>query len=169
MNQYKISALEPGKYQVLHQNQIIGHWIYPKWYARQSEIKLSDGRIWQVKPKSFWGNTTEIFDTKGTLAQFRMRWNGSMEIEIFNLQKTRTFYFKQKGFWKTSYALLDAQQQELCAIHPDIKWNRTHYDLHIETSDEFEQLESKEIILFTMIACADYHIKSISSAAVHTS
>lgn len=169
MNPYKISALEPGKCQVSHQDQIIGHWIYPKWYARHSEIRLSNDRVWQVKPKSFWGNTTEIFDAHSTLATFKMCWNGSMQIQIFKPEQTHTFYFKQKGFWKTSYVLFDANKREICLIQPDLKWNRRHYDLTIETSEQFEALESKEIMLFAIIACADYHIKSIASSAVYAS
>lgn len=169
MKPYKITALVPGQYQVCQENHIIGHWIYPQWYAKQSEIKLSDGRIWQVKPKSFWSNATEIFNAQGNLAEFKMRWNGSMEIQIFKPEQKEVFYFKQKGFWKTSYTLFNSNRQELCSLKPHIKWNRTHYDLTIEASDEFEQLESKEIILFAMILCADYHIRSISSAAVNAS
>ncbi|MFN8273405.1 MAG: hypothetical protein U0X58_00835 [Flavobacteriaceae bacterium] len=169
MKPYKITALVPGQYQVCQEDQIIGHWIYPKWHERQSEIKLSDGRVWQVKPKSFWGNATEIFDAHGILAEFKMCWNGSMEIQIFKPEQTYVFYFQLKGFWKTSYRLLNQNRQELCTLIPDVKWNRTHYDLSIETSDEFEQLESKDIILFAMVLCANYHIKSISSAAVNAS
>lgn len=169
MNSYKITANQLGQYQISRQDQIIGEWIYPKWYAKQSEIRHKDGRVWQVKPKSFWGNATEIFDAGGSLAEFKMRWNGSMEIQIFKPEQTYRFYFKLKGFWKTSYLLLDEHLHELCQLYPDMKWNRTHYDFSIETSEEFEQLDAKEIILFAMIACADYHLKSISSAAVSAS
>ena len=54
--------------------------------------------------------------------------------------------------------LVDTNEKELLAIEADFKWKKFIMDFNIETSNEFDSFENKEILLFTTVHCVNYYM-----------
>lgn len=165
MREYKVAAEDSKHFSLKTDNREIGRLTYKKWYSYKAEITLAGNAIFQVGTKGFWGTTIELKQHGKVLLSFNMNWNGNLILHTRFDDTERDFIFKQKGIWKSAYVLLDNTKQQLLIIQPHFKWNRFSYDYTITTTDSFDALSFKELLLLTMVHCANYHM-AMTSAAV---
>ena len=67
------------------------------------------------------------------------------------------YIFKHTGVFKSTYTLVDSEEEELLVIQTDFKWNKFNQDYNIFSSDTFEKFKNKDIILMTIIHCINYY------------
>ena len=163
MASYLIKSNNSTSY-TLTENEIeLGTLLYEKWFSFKAVITLADYTTYPVEPKGFWGTTIEVKKNELVLLNFKMNWNGSI---IFNTKfdnTERDFVFKQKDFFKSSYVLLSKEEEELLVIQPQFKWNRLNYDYQVNSTDQFETYSFKNIVLLTIVHCANYYMSMMTA------
>src|SRR4051812_28263286 len=110
--EYKVIQSGLRTFNLTRDGQLLGEMTYVKWNPSKSAIMLATGESYQIKPKGFWRQTTEILQADQPIMSFRMRWR-SIEIVTMNEPVPRTYHVKIKGLWKGDYQLLDESKQAL--------------------------------------------------------
>ncbi|GAB3830631.1 hypothetical protein [Hymenobacter jeollabukensis] len=147
----------------------LGQLVYPKWFAFEATLTLADQSAFEVKPKGFWGTTIELLQDGRPLMRFKMGWNGNIILHAaIPGQLEQDFVFKQQGFFKNRFVLTDAQHQELLAVQPDFKWKQFAYEYALATTDAFEALAFKPVLLLLIVHCANYYMTMMSAAVAAT-
>jgi hypothetical protein len=136
----------------------LGELTYKDWFSFESTIVLANKELFHIKPKGLWGTTIELKQAAVTLLHFTMDWKGNIIISTIFQNQPRDFVFKQKGILRNEYVLTDSEHQELLVLQPDFKWKEFDYDYTIQTTDAFEDLPSKELLLLVIVHCTNYYI-----------
>lgn len=163
MKEYKVKSEDTKHFSLTLDYQEIGRLIYKKWFSFKAEMILMGARTYQIEPKGFWGTTIELKQHDNVLLNFKMDWNGNIIIHTRFDETERDYVLKHKGILKSAYILLSKEKEELLAIQPDFKWSKFNYDYTISTTDEFENLRGKEILLLSTIHCVNYYMTMMST------
>jgi hypothetical protein len=91
-----------------------------------------------------------------------MNWNGEIVIQTYFDGVKDGFLFKHRGIFKDSFVLTDQQGTELFVMKPHLKWSTLNYEYQIITSESFEVLSNKEILLLNSLHCANYYMSMIA-------
>ena len=149
MGQYKANSINSQNFNLTFGNQKIGELIYEKWYSFNAEILMSDGAKYQLEPKGFW--------------EFKMSWKGII-IKTFFDNKEDTFLLKLNGLLSSKFVLIDTDKRELMVAETDFKWNKLNYDYNIETTQNFDKFDNKELLILTILHCINYYMTIFVSA-----
>ena len=163
MGQYKANSTNSQNFSLTFDNHRIGELIYKKWYSFNAEILLSDGARYQLEPKGFWDSKIELKDDTKTLLEFKMGWKGII-IKTFFDNKEDTFLLKLNSLLSSKFVLIDTDKSELMVAETDFKWNKLNYDYNIETTQNFDNFDNKELLLLTILHCINYYMTIIASA-----
>ena len=145
-------------------DQLIGKLSYKSWFKFDAKMEIADKANYQVEPKGFWGSTIEIKDNEKVLLKFKMNWNGEIIVQTYFNDIEKDYIFKHKGIFKESFTLLDQEEMEFLVMKPHLKWSKMNYEYEITSSEIFETLSNKEIVLTTSLLCANYYMSMMSSA-----
>jgi hypothetical protein len=165
MKEYKVKSSDPKHFSLTMNDKKIGTLIYEKWFSFKAKMALLETKHFQIEPKGFWGTTIELIQDGKVLLNFKMNWNGNIIVHTRFDEAEKDFIFKQKGLLKTSYVLLNKEEEELLVIQPDFKWSKFNYDYNISTSDSFDALAFSEILVLTAIHCVNYYMTMVTSIA----
>ena len=140
MAEYYAKSNNSLSFEVEKDDQSIGKLIYTNWFSFKAEM-VTLGHSYKVEPKGFWGTTIELKDHERVLLKFRMNWNGEIVIQTYFDGVKDGFLFKHRGIFKDSFVLTEYQ---------------------IITSESFEVLSNKEILLLNSLHCANYYMSMIA-------
>lgn len=163
MGHYIANSTNSQNFNLILNNQKLGELIYKKWYTFNAEILMFNNTKYSLESNGFWNSTIELKDETKTLLEFKMGWKG-IEIKTFFNQKEHTFLLQLKGLLSSKFVLIDTESRELMVAETDFKWNKLNYDYNIETSQDFDHFENKEVLLLTILHCINYYMTSIISA-----
>ncbi|MCB2409098.1 hypothetical protein [Hymenobacter lucidus] len=158
MAEYQATATDTKVFQLLSEETVVGMLQYTEWYTFKAAAALADGSSFQITPKGFWGTTIELKDQDKVLLSFKMNWDGSIIIKSRLTADGRAFVVKSKGTFKQSFVLLDKDGQELVVVKPGYKWNKISPEYQISTTDSFEELAAKHLLLLTTVHCINYYM-----------
>lgn len=144
----------------------VGKIIYNNWFKFDAEIEIGNKK-YQVEQKGFWGTTIALKENEDTLVEFKMNWSGEVVLHALFEEIEKGYMFKHKTLFKESFALIDQDGTELLILKPHLKWNSMQYEYYISTSDEFELLPNKVILLMSSLHCANYY-KSLTTSYMGT-
>jgi hypothetical protein len=160
MGHYKANSTNSRDFDLTAGDEKIGQLKYAQWYSFKSEISMADNSSYQFEPKGFWDSKIELKKGKEKLLDFEMGWKGI----LINISDSKQQYLlKLKGLLSSTFVLVDTNQKELMAIETDFKWTKFTLDFNIETSNEFDNFDNKEIILLTALHCVNYYMAYINS------
>jgi hypothetical protein len=162
MRQYKAKSTNSQNFRLTFENKTIGELIYKKWYSFNAEILLSDGAKYQLEPKGFWDSEIELKDETKTLLEFKMGWKGII-IKTFFDNKEDTYLLKLNGLLSSKFVLIDSDKNELIVAETDFKWKKLNYDYNIETTQNFDNFDKKELLLLTILHGINYYMSIIAS------
>ncbi|NIJ54489.1 hypothetical protein [Dyadobacter arcticus] len=163
MAEYQAKPNNSLNFDLIKAEKLIGKLSYKSWFKFDALIELTNNINYQVEPKGFWGTTIELKERGQVLLKFEMNWNGKIVIQTFHHHVEKGYVFKHKGFFKESYTLADKEGIELLIMKPSVKWNKMSYEHQITTSDDFELLSDKEMLLMISLHCANYYVSMMGS------
>lgn len=162
MAEYYAKSDNAVLFEVTKGDNTIGKISYKSWFKFNAEIQIGNS-TYQVEPKGFWGTTIELKDKEKLLLTFKMNWNGNIVIQTYFNDVEKGYVFKHVGFFKESFVLADEEGTELIVIKPQMKWNKMNYQYAIATSDIFETLPGREIVLMNSLHCANYYMSMMGA------
>lgn len=158
MAEYHAKSTDTLSFEVLKDEKLFGKLSYKSWFKFNAVIELANYANYQVEPKGFWGTTVEIKDGDQVLLTFQMSWNGEIVIQTYRNDVEKGYIFKHRGMFKESFVLTDQDGIELLVMKPHIKWSKMNYEYQITTTDSFENLPDKEILLMNSLHGANYYL-----------
>lgn len=163
MKEYNANSTDTKHFYLTSSEKKIGMLKYENWFSFNAEIVLTDGTIYKIRSKGFWGTTIEVKLGETLLLSFQMNWKGQIVIITNFNEVERDFILKPKGILNSSYVLQDRDGQELLVIQPDFKWTKFSYDFNILTNESFGKFDFKEMLLLTTVHCVNYYMSMASS------
>ena len=158
MANYSVTAKSILSFDVIKDAQRVGNLTYKSWYKFNAAIVLANGLQYEIEPKGFWGTTVELKEGATLLLQFKMNWNGEIVVQTFFNGVEQGYVIKHRGLFKESFILNNQEGMELLLMKPQIKWKSFNIEYDITTTDTFETLPQKEILLMTSVHCANYYM-----------
>ena len=166
MAEYYAKSSNSLTFEITKEEKLIGKLAYTSWFKFNAVIEIANGKIYQVEPKGFWGTTIELKDQERVLLKFRMNWNGEIVVQTYFDGVKNGYLFKHRGIFKESFVLTDQNGVELMIIKPHLKWTSMNYEYQITTSDAYETLPEKEIVLINALHCANYYMSMMAAAVI---
>ncbi len=164
-NQYQAVSEGIKKLILTNNHATIGSIVFNKWSATKAAI-ISDNKTYQIAPKGIWNTTIQLKENDALLLYFKMNWKGGIIITTkFTLIEDQ-FTFKQAGFLKNDYLLLNEAGDELLTIKPHFKWTKFAYNYTITTTTLFDNNPHQNLLLLTALYCVIYSVAVINSAVV---
>lgn len=157
MAKYQAKANEPLSFDVTKDGRSIGKISYQNWFRFKAVIEVAS-KTYQLTQKGFWGTSIELRDGEKLLQKFAMNWNGDLAVRRYWDGAEQQYLFKHHGIFKESFTLNDQEETELFMMKPRIKWRMMNYEYEITTSDAFEALQGKELILTNAVYWANYYM-----------
>ncbi|TGE27962.1 hypothetical protein [Hymenobacter metallicola] len=169
MAHYLIKSTDTRTFTLVANAAVLGELKYTEWFTFKAVLSLTNGPLLRIEPRGFWGTTIELKDQEETvLLSFKMHWNGNIVLKSRLGGVNNAFVLKNQSVLKGSYVLLDKKEQELLTILPDFKWNKTNYDYTVTSSELFESLPQKDILVLLAVHCTNYYMTMASSVIVTT-
>lgn len=162
MADYQATSSNSLTFELTQGDESIGKLSYKNWFGFTASIELANHSTYQLIPKGFWGSTIELKDNGTVLLKFSMNWNGSITLQTCYDGIEQEYIFKHRGVFNESFVLFDQEETELVVMKPHVKWANLNYEYKIQTSDRFESLSTKEILLLTSIHCANYYMSMMA-------
>lgn len=164
MSEYQAKSKNSIVFDVTKEDSQTGKLSYTSWFKFDALIELPDNINYEVKPKGFWGTTVEVKDGENVLLKFKMNWNGQIIVETFFRFPGEDYVFKHQGVFKEIFVFVDRYGTELLVMKPVLKWTAMGFEYQITTSDAFESIAKKEVLLLTLIHCANYYMSMMMSS-----
>lgn len=159
---YQATSSNSLSFELTQGDESIGKLSYKNWFQFTASIELANHSTYPLIPKGFWGSTIELKDNDTVLLKFSMNWNGNIAIQTYFNDIEKEYIFKHRGVFNESFILIDQEETELLVMKPDVKWIKLNYEYKIQTSDRFESLSNKNILLLTSIHCANYYMSMMA-------
>ena len=157
MTEYNVKSDDRKKFSFKSNGISIGDLLYEQRYNLKSEILLTNGQNYHFEPKGDFTMTVELKDKGEILLNFKMNSKGNITLNTKFENIDIHYIFKHTGVFKSTYTLVDSEEEELLVIQTDFKWNKFNQDYNIFSSDTFEKFKNKDIILMTIIHCINYY------------
>ncbi|MGU3376930.1 hypothetical protein [Chryseobacterium sp. M5A1_1a] len=164
MAEYQAKLSNSLSFEIIKEEKLTGKLTYTSWFKFNADIEIADGQTYHVEPKGFWGTTIELKDKDKVLLKFRMNWNGEIIVQTYFDGVKESYVFKHRGIFKESFVLTDKIGSELVIMKPSLKWNLLDYEYQMVTSEAFETLSNKQILMMTSLHCANYYMSLMSAA-----
>ncbi|KFF74906.1 hypothetical protein HX13_13120 [Chryseobacterium sp. P1-3] len=166
MAEYHVKSNNSLSFEITKSSQLVGSLTYKSWFTFNAEIETAEHQRYQIEPKGFWGTTIELKNGEQVLLKFRMNWTGEIVIQTsFNGMKNG-YVFKHRGVFKDSFVLTDQEGIELLVLKPNLSWKLMNYEYQIITTEHFETLPNKEILLITALHCGNYYMSMMVGAVI---
>lgn len=164
MGTYRANSTDSHKFYVVSDNIKVGNLVYKKWYSFEADILMPDGKRFQLRPKGFWDSKVELTDGSKTLLEIKMGWKGIV-IKTYFDQQEKHYLLKLKGLLGDKFILIDDSNQELMRAKTDFKWRTLNYEYSIETTESFDHLGYRNLLLLALLHSMNYYMTLISSAS----
>lgn len=166
MVDYEVKSTNTKAFNLTKADALVGRLKYESWYSFKAEIYLvSDDANFTIRPKGFWGTTIEVKHNEKNLLDFEMNWKGQIIINSKINDVDQYFVLKQVSILKNIFVLL-SNEEELLTIELNLQWSKMNFDYQLISTDAFENLENKELLLLTAIHCTNYYITMMTSTVV---
>ena len=163
MAEYQAKLSSSLVFEITNDGQLIGKIFYLGWFKFNATIELANKSTYQVEPKGFWGTTIELKEGEKVLLEFEMNWNGEIVVQSHFQELTKGYLFKHRGVFKESFVLISQEGIELLILKPHLKWSKMNYEYQITTSDYFDTLFDKDILLLSSLHFANYYMAMMMS------
>lgn len=168
MAEYEVKSTNTKAFNLIKVDILVGRLKYESWYSLNAEIHLvSDDTNFTIRPKEFWGITIEVKHSEKNLLDFEMNWKGQIIINSKINDVGQRFILKQTSILKNIFVLL-SNEEKLLTIEPNLQWSKVNFDYKLISTDAFENLENKELLLLNAIHCTNYYITMMTSTVVTT-
>ncbi len=160
--QYTVNTIGYRKFEVLDSTgALIGKLHSHSLFSGKEQLILSEHEVYDIKQKSFWSLTRQIFKNGYPFATIKPNLSGGTEI-IF--QSGITFYFKSKNFWRTEYVLTDYTEQLIARLHAEYVWKKFNYNYRIDVVNKAFGQEIDALVPLLMGYCITYLGRLTASA-----
>lgn len=136
-------------------SQILGKLTYGNWFKFNAEMEIA-GEKYDVEPKGFWKKNIEIKNDAEIIADIKMNWDGDLIIRMKSSGKEEKFVLKHSGFIKEKFILTNDQNEDLLIFKASYRWIDMIYNYHITSSENFEAIPDKTLLLFITLYAANY-------------
>jgi len=158
MMEYQAKSTNAKSFQLMKSDELVAYLNYKNWFKFNAEIVFVNRSVYQIEPKGFWETKVELRDGENVLLNFQMNWKGEIIIQAFVEDLEQRCFFRHRGFFKESFELTNQERTKLLVMKPQLKWKKMNYEYQISTSDAFEALPSKEILLMSSLHCANCYM-----------
>ena len=149
-------------FQIIENQEVLIRGIKPKWYSSQINF-FYNSRTYQIKKKSFWSSTYNIFQGSRIVGVFNYKWKKGGYSLVMNDSK-KTFSLTQSnrgGMWRNEklYTLIEDGTKPILTInYPFKKWKENIEIEKIDLSDS-----SLDLIIYGLFIMR--RLQSAESAA----
>ena len=149
-------------FQILENQEVLIRGIKPKWYSSQLNF-FYNSRTYQIKKKSFWSSTYNIFQGSRIVGVFNYKWKKGGYSLVMNDSK-KTFSLTQSnrgGMWRIEklYTLIEDGTKPILTINYSFKkWKENIEIEKIDLSDS-----SLDLIIYGLFIMR--RLQSAESAA----
>ena len=126
-------------FQVIENEEVLIRGIKPKWYSSQINF-FYNSRTYQIKKKSFWKSSYNIFQGSKIVGVFNYKWKtGGYSLSLIDSKKLYTLSQSNTGgMWKIEklYTLLEDGVKPVLSIKYSFKKWKENIEIHkIDLSD----------------------------------
>ncbi len=159
--QYTAKGIHNRHFELLDSTETtLGKLDYTTWFSTKAEVLLPNGDKYEIGNSNMWH--TMLHMTKDDAEKCTMKYNWKAQI-IITMEGGTTYMLKPKGFFHSSYVLMNEQEQELVTLHPDFQWAKLTFNYAIETNDNYTEAQDPVLILL-LLYCTN-HMKQMQSGA----
>lgn len=162
---YQVQSTKSYVFTLTQNTEPIGSLIYQSWFSFKAKINLTGKDSFDVKPKGIWGTTIEVKQQESLQLNLKMNWKGEIIVDQKVSDLERHFVFKQRSLLQNTFVLLDRENQELVIVEPNFDWTHWRLEYQLTTSERFEELTQKELLLLTIVHCANYYLTLMTTMA----
>ncbi|MES2829479.1 MAG: hypothetical protein V4687_15065 [Bacteroidota bacterium] len=164
MAEYQAKSKNSKVFDLTRGDEFIGTLTYESWFKFNALVEMANHRFYQIEPKGFWGTKIELKENGNVLLKFEMNWSSEIVIKTYSKQIDSGYILKHKGILKESFILADEAGIEILTMKPDFKWSKMSYEYQLTSSDSFEKLPEKEILLMAAIHGVNYYVFMMSAS-----
>ena len=149
-------------FQIIENQEVLIRGIKPKWYSSQINF-FYNSRTYQIKKKSFWSSTYNIFQGSRIVGVFNYKWKkGGYSLVMNDSKKTFSLTQSNKGgMWRIEklYTLIEDGTKPILTINYSFKkWKENIEIEKIDLSDS-----SLDLIIYGLFIMR--RLQSAESAA----
>ena len=121
-------------FQILENQEVLIRGIKPKWYSSQLNF-FYNSRTYQIKKKSFWSSSYNIFQGSKIVGVFNYKWkNGGYTLLMNDSKKTYSLTQSNTGgMWRIEklYTLLEDGTKQVLTINYSFKKWKENIEINI--------------------------------------
>ncbi|MGH2664222.1 hypothetical protein [Flavobacterium sp.] len=142
-----------SKIYVLEQNQNeLGRFIYDNVFScNKATVQITNGPVFRIENISAWRSDFIVKENEKSIFKSRFDWNSDITFSTLEQENNKDYILKAKGFWSDTHSLLDQDKSELLEIKPAYKWKNFSCEYHIKSSEAFQTINHKELLLFSIL------------------
>ncbi len=135
-------------------SQELGHMSYDCLFTHRAVATIGDEHF-EIDTVGIFSSTISVTQQGKEVASLQMGWKGEI---IISLERGGEFVLKPSGFFKSSYILADADQQQVLVLVPDFNWKKFHYNYIVSYDNKPE-----DILLVLLAAYSvNYYVAAMS-------
>lgn len=147
---FKIKSLDSKNLALLDNQNQIGTLSYESSFTKDSgTIRLNNSINSYFKNNSFLSSKIVIERDKKIVFSIEQNWSGNLKIQ--SVLTNKLYWLKSLNFWKGTKILLDENGNEILTVSKKYNWKTWNYDYSFDTISNFEIIEDKELLLFSMM------------------
>lgn len=143
-------------FEIKKENQVLGKINYGNWFKLNAEIEIS-GKKFQVEPKGFFKSGIEIKEGSKVLVTIEMKWNGDVIIKT-KFNNNEEFTVRHSGFFKEKFTMRNHKNEENLVLNTIYHWKAMIYTYQIKSTENFEMLENRDLLIFSAVHAANYYM-----------
>tara|TARA_E500000178_G_scaffold279213_1_gene278923 strand:+ start:66 stop:572 length:507 start_codon:yes stop_codon:yes gene_type:complete len=154
-------------FQILENQEVLIRGIKPKWYSSQINF-FYNSRTYQIKKKSFWSSSFNIFQGSKIVGVFNYKWKtGGYSLSLNDSKKSYTLSQSNTGgMWRIEklYTLLEDGIKPVLSIKYSYKKWKENLEIHkIDLSDSSLDLIMYGLFLMRRLQSAESAVSGISA------
>lgn len=144
-----IKTLNSKKFGLFESQNQLGTLTYNSSFTKDNgTIEVNNATISMFKNKGFLSSEIQIIRDNQIVFSIVQKFSGTLEIR--SESNNKKYWLKSKNFWQGTKVLLDENQRELLVELKKYNWKNWSYDYSFETTNDFELLSEKELLLFCL-------------------
>ncbi|MEI7594714.1 MAG: hypothetical protein WCK02_03125 [Bacteroidota bacterium] len=158
MKEYRVDSNNKKVFCLTQNNKLIGELKYNNWFSFKSDITLFNNSKFNIESNDIFGSRMDVKENERLLFCIETDWNNNIIIHASFDEINQEYIFKKFSILNNIYVLLNSDELELLVLRPDFKWKSFNYDYNIVSTENFERLKYKDLMLLTIIHCANYNM-----------
>lgn len=122
-----ISTSGTGNFKIEKDETQLVELAYKNWFSSTAKAVLNKTEI-EIKPKNIWNSSFDIIHDGNLVGDIIFNWKSDAIISIDN----EKYMMKAIGIWGLKFEFINENQDRICLIKPNLKWNKVKYDYDIE-------------------------------------